>query len=148
MRVSNLHEAYKENIKLKSDYVNNEGVFFFIQDNTTYGFSHKGRIYPNPDIISSEAVVHEYTHLWDNYTHRTNPDLWNKGLDIFRGTSLWNDVLNDQNYADIKDDENLVLSECHARICGKIADAVLLKVLELNDLPKAEGDTPIISIHN
>lgn len=101
-----------------------------LSDGVTYGFAHEGKIFLNPDVISSEAAVHEYTHLWDNYTQRTNPDLWNKGLDIFRGTSLWNDVLNDQNYADIKDDENLVLSECHARICGKIADAALQKVLE------------------
>ena len=139
MRVSNLHEAYKDNIKLKSDYVNNEGVFFFVQNNTTYGFTHDGKIYLNPDVMNSEAAVHEYTHLWDSYILKTNPDLWDRGLNIFKGTSLWDDVVNDENYADIKDDENLVLSECHARICGKIADAVLQKVLERDgDLKQAE----------
>ncbi|MGN0738826.1 MAG: hypothetical protein ACI4LX_01480 [Treponema sp.] len=89
--------------------------------------------------MNSNAAVHEYTHLWDNYTQRTNPELWEKGLNLFKNTSLWNDVLNDENYADIKDNEDLVLSECHARICGKIADAVLQKVLEKDgDLKQAE----------
>lgn len=84
----------------------------------------------NPDIMNSEVAVHEYTHLWDNYIQKTNPGLWKKGLQIFEGTSLWNDVLNDENYVDIKNDKNLVLSEVHSRICGKIADSVLQKVLE------------------
>ena len=97
---------------------------------TVYGFTHDGKIYLNPAVISSEAAVHEYTHLWDSYTQRTNPELWHKGMQIFRGTSLWNDVLADENYADIRDDDDLVLSECHARICGKIADAVLQKIIE------------------
>lgn len=130
MRVSNLHEAYKDNIKLKSDYVNSEGVFFFVQNNTTYGFTHNDKIYLNPDVMNSEVAVHEYTHLWDAYTQKTNPELWNKGLQIFKNISIWNEVIEDENYADIKNDENLVLSECHAKICGKIADTVLQKVLE------------------
>ena len=34
--------------------------------------------------MNSEVAVHEYTHLWDKYVQRTNPDLWEKGKDIFR----------------------------------------------------------------
>lgn len=110
-----------------------------IADGTTYGFTHNGKIYLNPDVMNSEAAVHEYTHLWDSYTQKTNQELWQKGLSIFKNTSIWNEVIEDKNYADIKHDENLVLSECHARICGKIADAVLHKVLEKDgDLKKAE----------
>ena len=136
--------TYTFNILTKERLVNflssqNTNVQNFIQNNTTYGFAHDGKIYLNPDVMNSEAAIHEYTHLWDAYTQKTNPELWEKGLNIFKGTSLWNEVLEDENYADIKDDENLVLSECHARICGKIADAVLQKVLERDgDLKKAE----------
>lgn len=108
-------------------------------DGITYGFTHEGTIYLDPDFLNSNIAVHEYTHLWDAYTQKTNPELWNKGLKIFKDTSIWNEVINDENYADIKDDDNLVLSECHSRICGKIAESVLQKVLERDgDLKKAE----------
>lgn len=103
---------------------------------TTYGFTHEGKIYLNPDVLSAEVAMHEYTHLWDNLTRKDNPELWNKGLQIFKGTSLWNEVVNDENYADIKDDENLVLSECHARITGKVAEAVLNRIAEQDGTEK------------
>ncbi|MCR5252580.1 MAG: hypothetical protein K6C98_02570 [Treponema sp.] len=112
------------------NYPNPPAQTMTLSDGKTYGFAYEGKIYLNPEIMNSEVAVHEYTHLWDNYTRKTNPELWNKGLDIFKRTSLWNEVINDPNYVDIKDDENLVLSECHSRICGKIADSVLQKILE------------------
>ena len=107
-----------------------------VHNGTTYGFAHNGKIYLNPDVLSSEVAMHEYTHLWDNLTKKDNPELWNKGLQIFKDTSLWNEVVNDENYADIKDDENLVLSECHARITGKVAEAVLNRIAEQDGTEK------------
>ena len=101
-----------------------------VQKNTTYGFIYDGKIYLNSDIMNSEVAVHEYTHLWDNYTQKTNPELWQKGKDIFKGTSYWYEVKSDPNYADIKNNDDLVLSEIHSRICGKMADAVLTKIAE------------------
>lgn len=102
------------------------------RNENVYGFTYEGKIYLNPDVMNSETAVHEYTHLWDNLTRKDNPELWNKGLKIFKGTSLWNEVINDSHYQDIKDDENLVLSECHARICGRVADSVLNHIAELD----------------
>ena len=103
-----------------------------VKDGTTYGFAHNGKIYLNSDVLSAEAAMHEYTHLWDNLTRKENPMLWNKGLEIFKGTSIWNEVINDEHYQDIKDDENLVLSECHARITGKVTETVLNRIAELD----------------
>ena len=139
MRVSKSASAYLNRIKKKSDFVNDLEIAFFAQNNQIYGFAHNGKIYLNPDIMNSEVAVHEYTHLWDTYIQKTNPELWNKGLEVFKNTSLWNDVINDENYSDIKNNENLVLSECHARLCGKIANEVLQKVLERDgDLKKSD----------
>ena len=107
-----------------------------VHNGTTYGFAHNGKIYLNSEVLSAEVAMHEYTHLWDNLTRKDNPELWNKGLQIFKGTSLWNEVVNDENYADIKDDENLVLSECHARITGKVAEAVLNRIAEQDGTAK------------
>ena len=101
-----------------------------IHDNTTYSFAHNGKIYLNPDVMNSEAAVQEYTHLWDNYIQKTNPELWEKGLNIFKGTHYWEEVKSDPNYADISNDDNLVLSEIHSRICGKMAEKILEKIIE------------------
>ena len=103
-----------------------------IKNSTTYGFAHNGKIYLNPELMNSNTAVHEYTHLWDAYTQKTNPELWNKGLEIFKDTKYWNEVISDPNYQDIKDDENLVLSEIHARIQGDIAEQVLNRIAELD----------------
>lgn len=98
----------------------------------TYGFVHNGKIYLNSELMNSNAAVHEYTHLWDAYTQKTNPELWNKGLALFKDTKYWNEVISDPNYQNIKDDENLVLSEIHSRICGDIAEKVLDRIAELD----------------
>ena len=102
----------------------------YILDNQTYGFAYEGKIYLNPEIMNSEVGVHEYTHLWDNYTQRTNPELWEKGKSIFKNTKFWEEVKADPNYADIADNDDLLLSEVHSRICGKMADKVLSRIAE------------------
>ena len=103
---------------------------YFIQNNQTFGFTHNGKIYLNPDIMNSNAAVHEYTHLWDKYTQNTNPELWQKGKDILSKTHLWQEVKVDPNYQDISDDDDLVLSEVHSRICGELAQKVLERIAE------------------
>ena len=59
--------------------------------------------------------------------------------EIFKNTYLWEEIKNDQNYQDIANDEDLILSECHARITGKIADQILDKILtEMENLQKIQ----------
>lgn len=102
----------------------------YVLDNQIYGFAYEGKIYLNPDIMNSEVAVHEYTHLWDNYIQRTNPELWEKGKEIFKDTYYWNEIKSDPNYTDIKNNDDLVLSEIHSRICGKIADTLFERIAE------------------
>ncbi len=70
--------------------------------------------------MNSEVAVHEYTHLWDNYIQRTNLELWERGKSIFKNTKFWEEVKADPNYAEIFDNDDLILSEVHSRICRKI----------------------------
>lgn len=100
-------------------------------DSNVYGFAYDGRIYADPEIATSNTYAHEYTHLWDAYTRRTNPELWEKGKDIFKGTSLWNEVMTDENYQNLSDDDE-ILSECHSRIVGRMAEKVLSRIAEKN----------------
>lgn len=101
-----------------------------VQNGNTYGFAYEGKIYLNPEIWNSDVAVHEYTHLWDNYIQKTNLELWEKGKQIFQNTRFWEEVKADPNYANISDNDDLILSEVHSRICGKIADKVLNRILQ------------------
>lgn len=100
-------------------------------ESNVYGFAYDGKIYADPEIATSNTYAHEYTHLWDAYTQRTNPELWEKGKDIFKGTSLWNEVMTDENYQSLSNDDE-ILSECHSRIVGKMAEKVLERIAEKN----------------
>lgn len=104
------------------------GTEFLIKDNQTYGFTHNGKVYLNPEIMNSNAAVHEYTHLWDKYTQNSNPELWERGKEILSKTHLWSEVKADPNYADISNDDDLILSEVHSRICGRVAQQVLERI--------------------
>ena len=99
-----------------------------VSDGRTYGFVHEGKIYLDPEVMDSNVAVHEYTHLWDKYIQNTNPELWEKGKAVFKNTSLWKQVISDPAYSDISKDDDLVLSECHARISGNLAKNVLEKI--------------------
>ena len=87
-------------------------------DGVVYGFVKDGTVYLNPSLINPNTAVHEYTHLWDNALMQLNPELWKRGKELMKKTSLWKEVINDPDYADIKDDEDLVASEVHSRLVG------------------------------
>lgn len=120
----------KDNVVKFLDSSLENKISYFIHNNQTYGFTHNGKIYLDPEIMNSNVAVHEYTHLWDKYTQNTNPELWQKGKDILSKTHLWQEVKADPNYADISSDDDLVLSEVHSRICGELAQKVLERIAE------------------
>lgn len=111
--------------------VTNRVQYMIDGDSNVYGFAYDGRIYADPEIATSNTYAHEYTHLWDAYTRRTNPELWERGKDIFKGTSLWNEVMTDENYQNLSNDDE-ILSECHSRIVGRMAEKVLSRIAEKN----------------
>lgn len=111
--------------------VTNRVQYMIDGENNVYGFAYDGKVYVDPEISTSSTYAHEYTHLWDAFTRRTNPELWEKGKDIFKGTSLWNEVMADENYRNLSNDDD-ILSECHSRIVGRMAEKVLERIAEKN----------------
>lgn len=87
-------------------------------DGAIYGFVKDGVVYLNPSLLNANTSIHEYTHLWDNALMQLNRPLWEKGKALMKKTALWKEVVNDPNYADIKDNEDLVASEVHSRLVG------------------------------
>lgn len=123
------HEL-KEEKKLNQEL--NENIQYLkTPDGELYGFVYNNEIYVDENLVNSNVLAHEYTHVWDNYVQKNNPDLWDKGMVALKNTSLWQEVVNDKNYAELTTDSE-ILSECHARIVGKMAEKVLNRIAEID----------------
>lgn len=94
-----------------------------------YGWTAGGKIYLNRDAMNPDAPIHEYTHLWDEMVRKKNPALWSRGKELLKRTSLWQEVLDDANYADIRADEDAVASEVHSRLTGREGAKLLAGIL-------------------
>ena len=112
-----------------------------------YGFVDKeGNIYLDETKISPEHPIHEYTHLWDRAVQKHNPKLWDRGVELMKQTSLWNDVANDEHYGKQWQSmnlpkeklENLIASEVHSRIVGENGEKLL------TNIAKRKGQSGII----
>ena len=89
----------------------------FLRNGTTvYGAAVGGKILLNAEHLNPNTPVHEYTHLWDKAVQQKNPELWRRGVELMKQTSLWKEVENDPNYAGL--DENGIASEVHSRLTG------------------------------
>mgnify|MGYP002520688144 CR=1 FL=1 len=126
-----------------------EGIeTFTTPQGEVYGFVDKdGNIYLDETKISPEHPIHEYTHLWDRTVQKHNPKLWNRGVELMKQSSLWNDVLNDEHYGKQWQSmnlpkerlENLIASEVHARIVGENGEKLL------NNIAKRNGQSGIVA---
>lgn len=82
-----------------------------------YGAAVGGKIFLNADRLNPNTPIHEYTHLWDKACKARNPELWKRGVELMKQTSLWKEVENDPNYAGL--DEDGIAGEVHARLSGE-----------------------------
>ena len=116
--------------------------FLRTPDGRVYGWTRGGEVWLNRDAMSPETPLHEYTHPWDEMVRRENPELWERGKELMKQTPLWDDVMSDPAYADIRDDEDAVASEVHSRLTGERGAKVLERMIEdaRKDGPLAEAE--------
>ena len=127
-RKKNEQAFYEKREEYWENKYKNENVQYMKSENgEVYGFTFDGEIYIDEDLVNSNVLAHEYTHIWDNYVQKNNPDLWQKGMNCLKGTSLWYEIAEDKNYENLRTDDE-ILSECHARIVGKMAEQVLERI--------------------
>lgn len=116
------------------------------RDGIIYGFAHGDKIYLNENYMNAHTPAHEFTHIWAKVVREYKEkdpetkqwvypykDLWERGKQLlksdqvwyseglkkFRGSDVWNEVVNDVNYYDISHDEDLIASEVLSRIVGR-----------------------------
>lgn len=83
-----------------------------------YGVEVEGKLYILDDYLDPNTPVHEYTHLWFDLYAQKHPSKWAEIMDVLKQTDAWQDVLNDENYFDIHDNEYEMTSEVLARLTG------------------------------
>lgn len=86
---------------------------------TVYGWTVGGKIYLTPAGMNANTPIHEYTHLWANAMMQKNPRGWESVKNLLKGTPVWDAVMTDEAYADIRSNEDLVASEVLSRISGR-----------------------------
>lgn len=86
---------------------------------TVYGWTMDGKIYLTPAGLNPDTPIHEYTHLWALAMQRQNPKGWESIKDLLRGTPVWDEVTGDENYRNIRDNEDEVAGEVLSRISGR-----------------------------
>lgn len=108
----------------------NHVQFMNDRSGNVYGWTVGGKVYLNRDAMNPETPIHEYTHLWDEMVRRENPELWERGKELMKQTPLWDEIVTDPNYGDIRDDDDAVASEVHARLTGKDGARILSRMIE------------------
>ena len=110
---------------------------FITPQGQVYGYATpEGAIYLDERVIKPEHPIHEYTHLWDRVVRSKNDALWNRGVELMKQTSLWNEYLNHPEYGQRwiaegksgKELDDLIASEVHARLVGKEGESLLLTI--------------------
>ena len=97
----------------------NRVEFLRTPQGTIYGWTDGKRIYLTRDGMNPETPVHEYTHLWARAMMQNNAEGWQSIKDLLRDTPVWREVVNDDNYANIRGDEDAIASEVLSRLSGK-----------------------------
>ncbi len=121
-----------------------DGIQFFkTPQGEVYGFVDKeGNIYLDETKISPEHPIHEYTHLWDRAAQKRNPELWKRGVELMRQTTLWESISKDVQYGELWKSmgisgerlDNLIASEVHARLTGATGEMLLSKLERKNGM--------------
>lgn len=93
--------------------------FMKTPNGTIYGWTVGGEIFLTKDGFNPDTPIHEYTHIWANAMKQKNPKGWASIKNLLKDTPVWNEVVNDENYSNIRNNEDSVASEVLSRISGK-----------------------------
>jgi hypothetical protein len=112
--------------------------FYQTPNGTVYGWTDGNKIYLTKAGFNPNTPIHEYTHLWAKAMMQNNPKGWNSVKSLLKGTPIWNEVINDPNYSDIKDNEDAVASEALSRLSGS-QNAAKMEQMAQQMIDEAKG---------
>ena len=93
--------------------------FLRTEDGTVYGWAVNGKIYLTPEGMNPNTPAHEYTHLWAAMVEKNNPKLWSRIVEAMKESPTWNEVMLDEAYRDIHNNDSRMASEVLSRLSGE-----------------------------
>lgn len=70
-----------------NEIINSEGVKKYLKKgDVVYGLTMDGKIYLNPNFSNFNTPIHETGHLWVDMIEESNPELFQKGLELVEGS--------------------------------------------------------------
>ena len=101
-----------ENSKIETEFLRTE-------DGTVYGWAVNGKIFLTPEGMNPNTPAHEYTHLWASMIEKNDPKLWSRIVEVMKESPTWNEVLLDEAYRDIHNNDSRMASEVLSRLSGE-----------------------------
>lgn len=103
-----------------------ETRYLISNNGNVYGFvTSDGNVYLNPDKLDLNTPIHEFAHLWNDLIKKSNPELWNEGVELAKQSTYWKDVSDNPSYShlteDAKSDEVIatMIGDKGAKLVGK-----------------------------
>ena len=125
--------------------ITNRVQFLKDSDGKVYGWAVGNEIHLTKDGLNPNTPIHEYTHLWAKAMMKANPKEWDNIKSMLKGTPVWEEVLNDKNYQDIKDNEDDVASEVLSRISGRENSKRIIDDMQ-KAINKAKGEGKVLDV--
>lgn len=110
---------YRDNTGLAQREEVNIPDFLRTGDGTVYGWAVNGKIYLAPEGMNPNTPAHEYTHLWAAMVEKNDPKLWSRIVEVMKESPTWNEVLLDEAYRDIHNNDSRMASEVLSRLSGE-----------------------------
>ena len=106
-RVADNNKFSKENAEILRT---NNGI--------VYGWCDKDGIHLTPEGFNPNTPVHEYTHGYMKMLEATDKPTYDAVVRQLKETDAWQEVLNDENYKHLADNEAKIESEVVSRLTG------------------------------
>jgi len=91
--------------KVNKNFNNNENAELLkTPQGTIYGWANGNKIYLTRDGLNPDTPVHEYTHLLVKAMQKKDAKFWAECKKELMKCSEWEEVLLDENYANIRGD--------------------------------------------
>lgn len=84
-----------------------------------YGFTDGKQIWVVSERMNPNTPIHEHTHLWVATFAQLQPKKWAEIAEVLKQTPEWQAIMENDNYADIRGDEQAVASEVMARLTSE-----------------------------
>ena len=116
---------------MRESVMQGQPMFYRRPNGTVYGWTNGTTVYLTESGMNPNTPIHEYTHIWADAMRKHNPEGWASIVKLLKGTPIWNEVMDDTNYANIHSDEHTVASEALSRISGRENSAKMEAMAQL-----------------